>query len=69
MTSQADTELNILEQLARIDKLFAKIPRQPRISQQRQAQIARAPLAPSGADADRKRQETRFAPWQVALPG
>jgi hypothetical protein len=31
--------------------------------------LARAPLAPSGADADRNRQETRFAPRQVAFAG
>jgi len=57
-------ELNIREQLARIDKLLAEIHAQPEISQQRAAQIAQAQ-----ADADRKRQEMRFAPWQVAFAG
>jgi hypothetical protein len=64
-TSQADIgELNIREQIARIDKLLAEIQAQPQINQQRQAQIAQAQ-----ADADRKRQEMRFAPWQVAFAG
>ncbi len=57
-------ELDIREQIARIDKLLAEIQAQPQISAQRQAQIAQAQ-----ADADRKRQEMRFAPWQIAFAG
>lgn len=65
MTAAADTgELNIREQIARIDKLLAETAAQPQLTQQRQAQIAQAQ-----ADADRKRQEMRFAPWQVAFAG
>jgi hypothetical protein len=72
MPSQPDTaELNIREQIARIDKLLADIHAQPEISLQRQAQIAQAHAQAEQARFDtlRKQQERRFAPWQVAFAG
>jgi hypothetical protein len=65
MASRADTdELNIREQVARIDKLLAEIYAQPQISRQDKAQITQA-----RADAGRQPEEIRFPSWQVAFVG
>jgi hypothetical protein len=72
MPPSPDTgELDLREQVARIDKLLAEIHAQPEISLQRQAQIAQSHVQAEQSRFEilRKQQEMRFAPWQVAFAG
>jgi cell pole-organizing protein PopZ len=63
-----ESELNIREKLAHIDLMLADHDRiraaMPLSQAMQQAQLAQAQ-----ADADRKRQEIRFAPWQLFISG
>lgn len=57
------TELDLREQITRIDHMMADIHRIAADRDRMDAQIEQA-----NADRDRKRQEIRYAPWVLIVP-
>jgi hypothetical protein len=68
MTEIDEAQLNVREKLAHIDLMLAEHDR-IRAGMPLSQVLQQAQLLQAQADADRKRQEIRLAPWQLILTG